>query len=98
MMSNEKIVDIRSRQPHMTGGALCLNCKWEWVAVAEVGVISLDCPECGTGKGVWKGVSMPVDNEMWECRCGCNHFFITRGYFHCCHCGREHSFGENEHE
>ena len=89
---SEKVVDIRSRQPHMQGGALCLNCQNEWVAVAETGVVSLDCPKCGTSQGVWKGICLPEHGEIYLCDCGSHHFFLAKDYFHCCHCGLAHEF------
>jgi Zn finger protein HypA/HybF involved in hydrogenase expression len=51
----ENIVDFAAaksaRTPHATGDAKCLDCKHEWVATAPVGVVRLDCPECGSTRG-----------------------------------------------
>ena len=32
--------------PHISGDARCLACKHEWVAVAPIGTIWLECPAC----------------------------------------------------
>lgn len=93
-MSKDKVVDIRSKQPHMTGPAVCLNCKKEWIAVAETGTISLECPDCHTSRGVWRGIALPKHGEIWECNCGGTHFFLASDYFHCCHCGLAQEFND----
>lgn len=88
-MSNN-VIDIRSRQPHLSGKALCLNCNYSWVATAEVGTTSLECPECKTAQGVFDGICAP--EQFWECRCTCRHFFVTQKSAVCCHCGLEQVF------
>lgn len=87
----DKVVDIRSRQPYLTGKAVCLHCRYTWVAVAEIGTINLECPKCETMQGVFDGVCAP--NEYWQCQCGCAHFFITAEVSICCHCGLAQVFG-----
>jgi len=85
----EKVTDICTRQPHMSGTGYCLNCYHTWEAIAEIGVCALECPKCGTCKGVWRGIMLP-EGPLWECKCGCMHFFISGYYAHCCHCGLTH--------
>lgn len=77
----------------MQGQAKCLNCEHEWMAVAEVGTVGLDCPECECSRGVWRGISVPWSceddgyKEIFLCDCGSLHFFLTRAAIHCCACG-----------
>ena len=88
-----KITHIRARQPHMTGKAVCLHCKHEWTAVAEIGTVALDCSKCGTGQGVFSGIALPDDPvPLWICDCGCRHFFISPSHAYCCHCGLAQEF------
>lgn len=39
------------REPHLSGKARCLACKHEWVAVAPVGVVWMECPACTLERG-----------------------------------------------
>jgi DNA-directed RNA polymerase subunit RPC12/RpoP len=49
------IVDLAAareeRQPHWQGVARCVGCQHEWEAVAPMGTVWLECPECGMPKG-----------------------------------------------
>ncbi len=75
-------------EPHAAGECICLTCKHEWVGVAAVGVIDLECPSCHTHKGVWKFAHHPgPDVEHYECKCGNRLFIITRDYHFCPNCG-----------
>jgi hypothetical protein len=61
-----------AQQPHCSGVALCLECKHEWAAVwPDMYPVALECPECGTFKGVPAGVSCaPPEADVLEChRC-----------------------------
>ena len=64
---SEKVVNILEKQPHRTGNAVCLHCKHEWQAVAPTGVTILKCPECKLEQGAFKCLSMPGDDDFWEC-------------------------------
>lgn len=78
---------------HLTGRAHCLTCKHQWIGVAPVGTAWLDCPECGSGKGRWHTEVYPGDwHEVWECRCECRIFHVTRTCIVCIDCGLEQSF------
>jgi hypothetical protein len=74
--------------PHMAGPAHCMCCKHEWAAVAPVGTVFLECPECLTEKGVFL---MPVlrGNSEWTCNCGNTLFKISpdNGAY-CPNCGQ----------
>ena len=88
----ENVIDIRSRQPHMTCEAVCLNCGYKWVAVAEVGSIHLECAKCGLMKGVFKNLAVPDDKLLWHCNCGNSMFFITPTHAYCGLCGCAQEF------
>ena len=77
--------------PHLSGTATCLACSHEWVAVAPLSAFELECPECGTMRGVWH---YPISND-----CGCQHMTIEvhkdGGYYiACCKCGHLHTIDD----
>jgi hypothetical protein len=83
-----KVIDLRSRQPHMSGRAVCLACKHEWVAVAEIGTICLECPKCSLMKGAF--VAMCVPDVALVCNCGNALFYMTHDGPMCGNCGFTH--------
>ena len=86
-----EIHDINENTPHAQGPAICLGCNHKWVAVLPVGLIDMECPNCGLIKGVFKGLTLP-SKTLWSCVCGCPHFFLNEDYsFYCCLCGLEQS-------
>lgn len=76
----------QARSPHREGPARCLNCKHEWRAVAPLGVVQLDCPQCGTCQGLFSGCSS-TEGDQWKCVCGEWMFFIDIHGPYCAHCG-----------
>jgi hypothetical protein len=72
--------------PHRQGEARCLNCKHKWQAVAPIGVTGLECPNCGTGQGLFDGLSC-TQFPQWSCACGEMVFFIDVNGPYCAHCG-----------
>ncbi|WP_051261517.1 helix-turn-helix domain-containing protein [Desulfovibrio inopinatus] len=75
----------KEHSPHVSGEAICLSCKHEWVAVVPVGTTWLKCPNCGLLKGTGK---YPVVPEMhWLCTCGTPIFYITQKGAICPMCG-----------
>lgn len=82
-MSN--VVNLSEHRPHLSGAAKCLSCGKEWVAIAEIGSVELECPECGTWKGVFVGLTAP--ETVWECQCGNQHFYIRQDGCMCSRCG-----------
>ncbi|RZO82993.1 MAG: hypothetical protein EVA65_15740 [Oceanococcus sp.] len=81
------------KDPHVSGGCVCLGCRHEWVGVWPVGVVTFECPACGLSKGVAKGLCYPGEGELIrECDCG-NEFFLIRPQGHmCAACGRYQSY------
>jgi hypothetical protein len=76
----------KDRTPHLSGEAVCLHCKHEWVAVAPVGTVYLECPECAQQKGIFRWFCSP--EVKWACLCGNIHFQIVPGpYIYCILCG-----------
>lgn len=79
--------------PSLAGKALCLTCKHTWTAVAPVGTDWLECPSCGSGKGIFAKPVIYGDGNLphWTCICGCIYFMITADAVYCPNCGRVHS-------
>lgn len=73
-------------EPHLAGEAICLECRYEWVGVAPVGDIWLECQRCGTYKGRFKYHS-ERDGEHWLCNCGNDLFYLMREGLYCPRCG-----------
>ena len=74
--------------PHAAGEAFCLQCKHEWVAVAQSGVVQLECPECKTLKGLFKfPFNVQAGEQIRFCNCGNNLFIITPEGHLCPNCG-----------
>jgi len=79
------VTNILDKNPHLAGEAKCLTCDHEWAAVAPIGTVELECPECKTWKGVFCGMTAP--NTVWECNCGNQHFYIDETGPMCSRCG-----------
>lgn len=86
-------------QGWLSGTAKCLDCGTEWAAVAEVGTVSLECPQCKTSRGVMAGpVAARATEQYWICACDCSLFRIVadeRGKFKellCIKCGLPQEF------
>lgn len=80
-----KLPSLIERGSHLSGEAFCSHCKHEWVAVVPVGTVELECPKCGTNKGLLKHGCEP--EEAWTCGCGCHMFMISRNGVICWNCG-----------
>lgn len=82
-------------EPHLSGNAQCIGCGHKWVAVAPVGTVVMDCPECTLPKGRFRNACAPVeDAEIWQCTCGGDLFMVVKnaGYM-CVACGfYQHGF------
>lgn len=74
------------KEPTIAGQAVCICCKYEWLAAADVGTYQLDCPSCGSSKGIFKH---PVQRSgmEWSCGCGNDLFRISKGGIYCPNCG-----------
>lgn len=82
--------------PHITGPAVCLECRHKWVAVAPVGTWHVECPGCGTFKGVFDGLCQAQEGDFaFICDCGCRALtaYKRAGLFHlvCMKCGVDHT-------
>lgn len=90
---SSKVIDILSKQPHLSGKAQCLKCKHEWIAVAPTGCVALECPECKLAHGVMWAMVLPPDGEgIWQCNfCeGVCFVYHERGVLVCVGCGADH--------
>lgn len=76
------------------GAVRCMNCSHEWQAAAPIGTLPLECPSCGSMKGLWKHFYSrgfgDEDRPPFTCRCGCELFSITPRGIYCPNCGRSH--------
>lgn len=74
----------------ISGMAICLSCQNVWAAVAPAGTQFLECPNCGTVKGIFK---LPVEHQGEHFRCGCGnwYFLITPKRIYCPNCGEDYS-------
>lgn len=86
-MSN--VVDFPAKKtPHVEGEALCLACKHAWVAVAPCPAPPwLECPECGTVRGLYKYHFEKPNTMHWRCRCENELMFVTPDGIYCPNCG-----------
>lgn len=86
-MSN--VVELKKKkEPHGAGEAFCLQCGHEWVAVAPIGVVHLNCPNCGTCKGLYRFPFAPNEGEVERvCNCGNKYFCFTLKGHMCPNCG-----------
>ena len=84
------VIDLKQakqeREPHVSGKARCLACKHEWVAVAPVGVIWMECPACTLERGRFVA-QVERDGLHWHCNCGNDLFHATPDGFYCPNCG-----------
>jgi len=88
------VINLQEHKPHLSGNAKCLACDYKWVAVAPIGTVDLECPECGTWKGVYTGLTAP--DTVWQCDCGNQHFYISQEDAMCSRCGLRTSLFEIE--
>ena len=84
-MKKGNVINLDAHRPGLSGEARCLQCNNTWAAVAPVGTVELQCPKCRTWKGVFQGMAAP--EEVWECACGNQHFYINDTGAMCAKCG-----------
>jgi len=82
-----EVVNFIEKQPHLSGEAICKACCHEWTAVAPIGTVELECPNCSTEKGLYRYGALPVDGVVWICNCGCDVFRVLDSGFICYSCG-----------
>jgi len=80
------VVSLDAFRPHATGKAQCLDCHHEWVAVAPIGEVWLECPACTLLRGRYV-FPFVRDGEEWACNCGNDLFHIKREGAYCPNCG-----------
>lgn len=90
---DDKVVDFNRRgkehtDPHAEGDAICMNCGYEYIAVAPVGITAFECPKCHTERATFVH---PLFKNQPHCKCGCGNKFFTiafDGSVCCAACGR----------
>lgn len=88
--------DEKPRDPHLAGEAKCIGCGEEWHAIAPVGTVTLECPQCNAMRGVWRyPVRANEGDLLYRCKCGCEALtaYQREGFFYvkCMACGTEHT-------
>lgn len=59
-------------EPYIGGDAKCIGCGHQWEAAAPVGTWQLECPSCGTMKGIFRNPVGAVEGDsVLRCSCGC---------------------------
>lgn len=81
------IINLDDHRPHLSGDAICVACKHQWVGVTPIGLWWFECPNCRTDNGLWVAPVDP-DGERWECECGSQLFYILPNGPRCRQCGR----------
>ena len=96
-MTVVSIAQVREeRQRHWSGPCKCLGCGHEWVGVAPIGVMFVDCPECDLPKGHPKHpFRSDVGDLAFVCNCGSEALtaYMRGGRFWmmCMGCGVDHT-------
>lgn len=86
MAAIEKVINLADKRPHLAGKAKCLDCKHMWMAIAPIGTLWLECPNCGLMRGrVYADVQR--DGLHWHCKCGFEVFYVTPDGYYCPNCG-----------
>lgn len=58
----------QEKSPHLSGKCRCAACGHVWQAVAPIGTMNLECPECLTMRGLWMHPFGPADgNLIYSC-------------------------------
>lgn len=92
-----------SRQPHISGTAVCMRCGHTWVAVMPYehrdDTQCLTCPNCSANRGVLdNNFSYGKGRTVFNCKCNGQLFQIDdSGNALCIVCGAEHQpFGREK--
>lgn len=91
------VLEFKPREePHLSGEALCLDCRKRWVAVAPVGQRWLECPDCMTRKGLFVApVGAEEGDSLFVCKCGSEaltaYFHVGHFRLRCMACGIDHT-------
>jgi hypothetical protein len=82
------IIEFKKKEetePHLSGDAICLGCKYKFVAVVPVGMTEFSCPSCESNRAI---MANPVAPDIaWLCNCGSFLFFVTKDGCMCRECG-----------
>lgn len=84
---------FKRQTPKSEGRAFCFRCRYEWDAIAGVGVVDLECPKCGTMKGRFRFECQPPEGRLVRvCACGNKYFYLTQEGHMCVNCGIYQSY------
>ena len=79
----------------VSGEAVCLACKHEYMAVAPTPVTEMECPNCGLFRSQYKYPIAPNEKEyMRKCDCDSVLFYLLEkdSTLLCQNCGEVQSF------
>lgn len=79
------VVDILTRQDHVSGGLQCTNCNHSWVGVFPTGAFGFDCPKCNLSRGIPAALVIP--EVYFVCGCQSAFFTISKDGPLCIQCG-----------
>lgn len=85
------------REPHWSGTCKCIGCGHEWVGVAPMGVMFVDCPSCELPKGHPKYPfgGGEAGDAVFTCNCGSEaltaYYRGNRFRLQCMACGTDHT-------
>lgn len=93
---SEKVVSLAAKreekQPHIEGPAICGGCKHTWQAVAPKKTENLECPSCGSFRGLWK-YNIAPEYPVLQCpSCEGSVFMVSETGVFCIGCGTADSF------
>lgn len=74
----------------VSGSAKCLACEHKWTAALEMSLnmpTEIECPSCGTMRGVFENGFYPTSGSVRVCNCGNDLFRLTPKGHICARCG-----------
>ena len=81
------VIPFERIELQISGEAICSSCHYRWVAVAPIGTKELSCPACLTNKGRFIEYVAPGFDEIYQCNCGNNLFYLGINCAQCIECG-----------
>ncbi len=82
------------KESWLSGYGICVGCRHEWAGAWPTGTWQLECPSCGSMKGIGKHPVGPDESDAgFRCSCGCEAMtaYKRRGrlFLRCMHCGTD---------
>ena len=88
-----EVIDLTAQRHHWAGECHCIDCKHEWVGVAPVETVWLECPQSKGHRGCpVHPMSLEEGELIYRCNCGCEYFFFSETNTLCGACGTAQVF------